>query len=164
LQRLGIVQKNSQSGRDFAFNLIRAEEQIKNYPDAKNICLKRRFAMPIVEHAGVSFEVDDDGFLVNMDDWNEQVACGLAEREGGEKIPKDKMEILYFMRDYYKKFNSFPILNYVCKNIDQPRGCIREKFLDPMKAWKIAGLPKPGVIQTEAADEEHKIYTWLVPT
>lgn len=120
--------------------------------------------MPMVEHAGVTFEVDDDGFLVNMDDWNEKVACGLAEREGGEKLPKEKMEILYFMRDYYKKFNAFPILNYVCTNIDQPRDCIREKFLDPMKAWKIAGLPKPGVIQTEAADKEHKIYTWLVPT
>jgi hypothetical protein len=33
-----------------------------------------------------------------------------------------------------------------------------------MKAWKIAGLPKPGVIQTEALDKKHKIYTWLVPT
>lgn len=41
--------------------------------------------MPIVKHAGVTFEVYDEGFLVNMDDWNEQVACGLAEREGGEK-------------------------------------------------------------------------------
>jgi hypothetical protein len=32
-----------------------------------------------------------------------------------------------------------------------------------MKAWKIAGLPNPGVIQTEALDEKHKIFTWLVP-
>jgi len=118
--------------------------------------------MPIVKHAGVSFEVDNDGFLVNMEDWNEKVACGLAEREG-QKLPKENMAILHFMREYYKKFSAFPILNYVCKNIHQPRECVREKFIDPMRAWKIAGLPKPGVVSTEALDKDHKIYTWLVP-
>lgn len=119
--------------------------------------------MPTIEHAGIKVEVDDDGFLIDPEQWNEKVACALAEREGGQKLPKENMEILYFMRDFYFKFHAFPILNYVCKHIDQPRECIREKFLDPMKAWKIAGLPKPSAVKTESVDEEHKIYTWLVP-
>ena len=27
-------------------------------------------------------EVDDEGYLVRFEDWNEKVACALAEREG----------------------------------------------------------------------------------
>jgi TusE/DsrC/DsvC family sulfur relay protein len=119
--------------------------------------------MPAIEYEGVKFEVDDHGFLVNPDEWNEKVARAIAAREGGQLLDGENLEILTFMRSYYKKFHAFPILNYVCKKIDQPRGCVREKFLDPMKAWKIAGLPNPGVIQTEALDKEHKIFTWLVP-
>ena len=137
--------------------------QIRLADDVASKCRQKEEFMPKVQHAGVEFEVDDDGFLVDPEEWNEKIACGLAEREGGQKLTGDVMEIIYFMRNFYHKFNAFPILNYVCKNIDQPRDCVREKFIDPMKAWKISGLPKPGVIQTEAADEQHKIYTWLVP-
>ena len=118
--------------------------------------------MATFELAGKTIEVDDEGFLVNPDDWNEEVAYALAEREQQE-LTEAEMDILRFMRKYYERHNAFPILNYVCKNVDQPRGCIREKFLDPLKAWKIGGLPKPGVIETEALDKKHKIYTWLVP-
>ncbi|MDW7998519.1 MAG: hypothetical protein RMI30_03600, partial [Thermodesulfovibrio sp.] len=52
-------------------------------------------------------------------------------------------EIVKFINDYYKKYNYFPVLNYVCKNIHQPKDCIAEKLIDPIVAWKIAGLPKP---------------------
>ena len=119
--------------------------------------------MPIIEHAGIKVEVDEDGFLVNPDAWNEKVACALAEHLGGQKLPKENMQILHFMREYYFKFHAFPILNYVCKNVHQARECVREKFLDPMKAWKIAGLPRPTAVKTESVDEEHKIYNFLVP-
>jgi len=118
--------------------------------------------MPTINVSGKTIELDDNGFMVKPDEWNEEVAYALAEREQ-QKIAEEEMEILRFMRKYHAKHKAFPILNYVCKNVDQPRGCIREKFLDPMKAWKIAGLPKPGVVDTEALDKEHKIYTWLVP-
>ena len=53
------------------------------------------------------------------------------------------MNILKFLREYYKKFNSFPIVRAVCKNVHQPKNCLSEQFLDPIQAWKIAGLPKP---------------------
>ena len=52
------------------------------------------------------------------------------------------MEIVKFMHSYYKKYHAFPILSYVCKNIHQPKDCVNEKFINPEKAWKIAGLPK----------------------
>ena len=91
-----------------------------------------------------SIEIDEDGFLARPEDWNEEVASLLAEREGISDLGHQKLEILKFLREYYRKFASFPILGYVCKKIHaQSRRCITDEFTDPMKAWKIAGLPKP---------------------
>jgi tRNA 2-thiouridine synthesizing protein E len=47
------------------------------------------------------------------------------------------------MRNYFKQYNAFPILRAVCRNVHQPRNCVREDFIDPIKAWKIEGFPKP---------------------
>ena len=38
--------------------------------------------MPTCEYEGLKIEVDEEGYLLNFDDWNEKVACALAEREG----------------------------------------------------------------------------------
>ncbi len=100
--------------------------------------------MPAIECAGIKVNLDDDGFLMNLEDWNETVAQELAKREGTGELSEDKLDVLKFMREYYKKHNFFPILRYVCKNVHQPKNCVNEKFLDPVKAWKIAGLPNPG--------------------
>lgn len=53
------------------------------------------------------------------------------------------MEVIKFMRDYHRQFKSFPVLGSVCKNVNQPKDCVNEDFVDPLKAWKIAGLPEP---------------------
>jgi len=111
--------------------------------------------MSEIECAGKKITVDDDGFLMNPEAWDENVAQALAEREGVEDFTDDKMEIVKFMRVYYKKFNAFPILNYVCKNIHQPRECVSEQFINPEKAWKIAGLPKQSGIHFVAVDGKH---------
>ncbi|RMG72799.1 MAG: TusE/DsrC/DsvC family sulfur relay protein [Nitrospirae bacterium] len=99
--------------------------------------------MPVIEYGNLKVEVDDEGYLVNFDDWNERVACALAEREGIEELTKERLEILKFIREYYRKFNYFPILNAICHNVHQPNNCVSEQFLSPVVAWKLAGLPKP---------------------
>jgi TusE/DsrC/DsvC family sulfur relay protein len=100
--------------------------------------------MPIIEHKGLKITIDEDGFLVKLEDWTEAVARALAAREGIANLPEDKLDILVFMREYYMKHRFFPIVRYVCKNVHQPRNCVTEQFLDPVQAWKIAGLPNPG--------------------
>ncbi len=100
--------------------------------------------MPVLEYGEVKIKIDDDGFLENIDEWNEKVACALAEREGVEELTEDRIDILKFIRVYYKKYNFFPILRAVCKNVHQPKNCLSENFLNPVQAWKIAGLPNPG--------------------
>jgi TusE/DsrC/DsvC family sulfur relay protein len=102
--------------------------------------------MPKLEYAGIRVDVDDEGYLLNFDDWNEKAACALAEREGIlDQCPltAERMNVLNFLRDYYKRFNAFPIVQYVCKNVHQSKDCEYEQFIDPIQAWKIAGLPKP---------------------
>ena len=102
--------------------------------------------MPTVEYADIRVEVDEEGFLVNFEAWNEKVACALSEQEGIlDECPltAERMIILKFLRGYYKNFNSFPIVQAVCKNVHQPKDCLNEQFIDPIQAWKIAGLPKP---------------------
>jgi tRNA 2-thiouridine synthesizing protein E len=100
--------------------------------------------MPVIEYADLKIVVDEEGYLSDFDSWNERAACALAEQEGVEELTDDKMEIIKFMREYYRQFKSFPILNSVCRNIHRPKECVNESFIDPLKAWKIAGLPKPG--------------------
>ena len=99
--------------------------------------------MQTIEYKGKTITLDNGGYLLNLNDWNEDVACALAENEGVEELTKERMDIIRFIREYYKQYNFFPVLNAVCKNVHQPKNCINEKFIDPIKAWKIAGLPKP---------------------
>ncbi|MDA8156979.1 MAG: TusE/DsrC/DsvC family sulfur relay protein [Actinomycetota bacterium] len=100
--------------------------------------------MPVIECAGKKIELDDEGYLKRFEDWDEHVAAVLAAREKVGELTRDRMDILKFMRQYYKNYNFFPILRQVCKNIHQPKECVTEKFIEPVEAWKIAGLPNPG--------------------
>ena len=114
--------------------------------------------MAEIERAGKKIALDEDGFLLNLDDWDEQVARDLAKREAVVDLDEEMMEVVRFMRHYYKKFHAFPILNYVCKNVHQPRNCVSQEFINPMKAWKIAGLPKLDGIHFVAVDEKRQHY------
>lgn len=99
--------------------------------------------MTEMDVSGTKVMVDDEGYLVNFDDWNEQVAGVLSEREGLGKLDGEKLDILKFIREYYMKYNFFPILHSVCKHVHMPKDCISEEFMNPIKAWKLAGFPKP---------------------
>ena len=97
------------------------------------------------EYQGRMISVNEEGYLENFDDWDETVACALAEREGvGKTCPMNQkqLEILKFIREYYKKFNSVPIVRAVCTNVHQPQKCEYVQFPDPIIACKIAGIPK----------------------
>lgn len=111
--------------------------------------------MPEISLKNKKVTLDQGGFLADPKEWDENVARTLAKREGVMDLSKEKMEIIRFMRNYYEKHNAFPILNYVCKNIHQPRECVSDEFSNPMTAWKIAGLPEPSNIHFVNLDGEH---------
>lgn len=96
------------------------------------------------EYKEKKIALDEGGYLVNFDDWDDAVADLLAKREGIAALTEDQHDALRFIRSHYRKYHFFPILNAVCKNIHHPRNCLQDEFLNPLIAWKIAGLPQPG--------------------
>lgn len=99
--------------------------------------------MSILEYGTKEILLDDEGYLDHLEDWDEAVARMLAAREGVPDLSSDMLKMLKFIREYYKVFDFFPIVNSICKNINEPKDCVTEKFLTPLIAWKIAGLPHP---------------------
>ncbi|HOA83124.1 MAG TPA: TusE/DsrC/DsvC family sulfur relay protein [Thermodesulfovibrio thiophilus] len=123
---------------------VQVGQFIGNFEDrSKFEKVKLPESITVVKYKEIRIGVDKDGYLINFDDWNEEVAQVLAEREGFGKLTNQQLDILKFIRDYYKNYNFFPVLNAVCKNVKQPNECMAEYFMDPLVAWKLAGLPKP---------------------
>ena len=101
--------------------------------------------MPTFNYEGKKIKLDEEGYLENLEDWDETVACAIAEREEASKecpLRKEQIEILKFIREYYKKFSSVPVVRAVCTNVHQPRDCEYIQFPDPITTCKIAGIPK----------------------
>jgi TusE/DsrC/DsvC family sulfur relay protein len=111
------------------------------------ITVEEVFVMPVLEirdTRGTAVPVDAEGYLEHFDDWNDAVARELARREGVGPLSDDKLASLRFIREHYRKFNFFPIVRAVCRNVHKPKDCVQEDFLNPLIAWKLAGLPHPG--------------------
>ncbi len=111
--------------------------------------------MSVLECSEKTVELDENGFLLNLEDWDENVAQSLATTVGIDTLNREQLEIITFMRNYYLKFKAFPLLGQVCKIVHQPGKCVNEQFINPEKAWKIAGLPKLDGIHFITVDGEN---------
>ena len=98
-----------------------------------------------------SLETTDQGFLVDMTQWNEEVAQALAVIDRIE-LTDQHWEILGFIRDYYRQYKHLPnarvFVKAIAKQLGEDKGNSRylHKLFPqgPLKyACKLAGLPKP---------------------
>lgn len=94
---------------------------------------------------GVEIELDEDGFIVEPDLWNEDVAKAFAATEGIAELTDDHWKVINYLRDYYKQFQIAPMIRKLCKETGFSLKYIYELFPSgPAKgACKLAGLPKP---------------------
>lgn len=101
--------------------------------------------------AGSLPELTDQGFLVRLADWDEDVARRLAEINHIE-LSDEHWEIILFIRGYYQLYKHLPnarvFTKAVLKQFGESKGNSRylhRLFPDgPLKyACKLAGLPKP---------------------
>lgn len=92
--------------------------------------------------SGKTIVLDEEGYLMDQDKWDHEVAQEIAKQLDLPQLDQEQLEIIEFLRNYYQKYHAFPILNYVCKHVGHPRDCLNNEFVNPMAAWKIAGLPK----------------------
>ena len=52
-----------------------------------------------IEANGVTYETDEEGYLVNLAEWNEDVAKVIAQSENVDMTPSH-WEVVNFLRDY----------------------------------------------------------------
>jgi tRNA 2-thiouridine synthesizing protein E len=96
-------------------------------------------------------KLDEEGFLVNLGDWNESVALALALNEGIE-LSVQHWEIINLVRAYYAEFDLSPAMRPLVKYAGLKLGSDKGRSIYLLKlfpgspakiASKIAGLPKP---------------------
>ncbi len=104
-----------------------------------------------IEINGTCYETDEEGYLVNLSEWNEAVADAIAQLENVAMSPSH-WEVVNFLRDYYNEYQIAPAVRVLTKAIGKQLGPDKgnSKYLyelfpyGPAKqACKIAGLPKP---------------------
>jgi tRNA 2-thiouridine synthesizing protein E len=95
--------------------------------------------------------VDKAGYLLNVDDWQAELAPIIAAQENIE-LSENHWEVLNFVRNFYLEFNTSPAIRALVKAMAQSLGAEKgnSRYLyrlfpkGPAKqATKIAGLPKP---------------------
>lgn len=93
----------------------------------------------------------EQGFLVNIEDWNKGVAEQLSLLNN-IRLSDDHWEIILFIRRYYQQFKHLPnarvFTKAIAKEFGEAKGNSRylHKLFPagPLKyACKLAGLPKP---------------------
>jgi TusE/DsrC/DsvC family sulfur relay protein len=107
--------------------------------------------MPQLEFEGNKYEIDEDGFLVDWQDWKEGMAQLMAN-EDGLTLTSEHWEIIKFLREYFIKFQIAPMIKILVKELGKAMGPEKgnTKYLyelfpaGPAKqACRFAGLPKP---------------------
>ena len=101
--------------------------------------------MANIEVNGQAVELDEDGFLVVLDQWNEDVAKFLAKEEGVEDLNEDHWKIINYLRGYFAEYGIAPMVRKMTKESGYSLKEIYDLFPSgPANgACKVAGLPKP---------------------
>lgn len=96
-------------------------------------------------------ETDPQGYLLDSQQWSEEIIPLLAEQENIE-LTNEHLEIIRFVRAFYLEFNTSPAIRMLVKAVSQQFGEEKgnSRYLyrlfpkGPAKqATKLAGLPKP---------------------
>ncbi|MDA8388397.1 MAG: TusE/DsrC/DsvC family sulfur relay protein [Nitrospiraceae bacterium] len=107
--------------------------------------------MPTLDFAGKQVEVDEDGYLVDLNDWTPDLATHMATADG-LALTDAHWEVINFLRDYYQKYQIAPMIKILVKEVKKTLGAEKgnTKYLyelypaGPAKqACRYAGLPKP---------------------
>lgn len=98
---------------------------------------------------GTSVDLRADGHLSNMNDWTPELAEQMAKNEGLE-LTQQHWDVLNTMREYYKEYNTSPILKLLRRELSKKFGAERatENALNVLftkgvqhQATRLAGIP-----------------------
>ncbi|HHU86086.1 MAG: TusE/DsrC/DsvC family sulfur relay protein [Pelotomaculaceae bacterium] len=94
---------------------------------------------------GREIELDEDGFIIDPEEWTEEVARVFAANEGISDLTDEHWKIINYLHEYYAENQIAPMIRKLCKDTGFSLKRIYELFPSgPAKgACRIAGLPKP---------------------
>jgi tRNA 2-thiouridine synthesizing protein E len=104
-----------------------------------------------IEVNGKTVELDEENYMVDLSEWNEDIAKVLAAQDNME-LTDNHWEVIKFLREYYQEFQIAPAVRVLTKEIGKKLGPDKgnSKYLyelfpyGPAKqACRFAGLPKP---------------------
>jgi len=94
---------------------------------------------------------DNEGYLLNPDEWNEDIALAIAAREGID-MTEAHWEIVHFVRAYFDSYQSVPENRTLLKTLRERHGreVATRRYIHELfpygfgqQACKIAGMRKP---------------------
>ena len=107
--------------------------------------------MSTIEVNGKTYETDEEGYLVNLTDWDADVANHIAKTESID-MTDQHWEVINFLREYFEEYQIAPAVRVLTKAIGKKLGPEKgtSEYLYGLypygpgkQACKIAGLPKP---------------------
>ena len=95
--------------------------------------------------ADAPVDVDAEGFLIDPEQWNEQIAAAIAGANGIPELTERHWLVVRFMRDRYLQTGNAPSIRSLGKESGVPIKELYQLFpKGPAKlAAKIGGIPKP---------------------
>ncbi len=92
-----------------------------------------------------TIEFDQDGFMVDPNLWDIEVANAIALDEGIEGMTEEHWKIVNFIREYWKENDLAPAVRMLCQESGLGVRQMYKLFSSgPARgACRIAGLPKP---------------------
>jgi dissimilatory sulfite reductase related protein len=94
-------------------------------------------------YAGVTVDVNDEGYFTNPSQWTREIAIVIAKEEG-LSLTEKHFQMLDYLRDRHSKGETLTIRGVGKSGIVDVKGFYELFPGAPMKkATKIAGIPKP---------------------
>ena len=99
----------------------------------------------------ITIELDEEGYLRNLDDWSPVIAQQLADNEG-ITLSSDHWELIEVIRNFYTQFEHSPAMRPLVKATAMQLGKDKGNSIHIMRLFpgspakllaKVAGLPKP---------------------
>jgi TusE/DsrC/DsvC family sulfur relay protein len=101
--------------------------------------------MPTAEIAGVTVDVNEEGFMTDPGQWTRAIGEAIAAELGIAQMTESHWKVIEFLRKDYAEQGQLPSIRRVKNAGGVPTKELYELYPDgPLKkATKIAGLPKP---------------------
>ena len=100
--------------------------------------------MPQKEIAGVTIDVDDNGYMTNLDQWTKDIATAFGKEVEIEELTDKHWEVLDFLQENYKKGVALSIRKVGKSGIVDIKTLYKLFPGGPLKKSSLmAGIPKP---------------------